>query len=104
MGATLVEIDLNMTEAYVPTYYLIAPAEASSNLSRYDGVRYGYRAENPVDLMDLYKRSRSEGFGAEVQRRILIGNICVVCGLLRCVLRESSKSPSSDSTRFLKSV
>ena len=63
MGATLVEIDLNMTEAYVPTYYLIAPAEASSNLSRYDGVRYGYRCENPADLMDLYKRSRSEGFG-----------------------------------------
>ncbi|MDR8154984.1 amidase, partial [Acinetobacter baumannii] len=61
MGAALVEIDLNMTEAYVPTYYLIAPAEASSNLSRYDGVRYGYRCENPADLMDLYKRSRSEG-------------------------------------------
>ena len=50
MGATLVEIDLNMTEAYVPTYYLIAPAEASSNLSRYDGVRYGYRCEEPKDL------------------------------------------------------
>ncbi len=65
MGATLVEIDLNMTEAYVPTYYLIAPAEASSNLSRYDGVRYGYRCENPADLMELYKRSRSEGFGPE---------------------------------------
>ncbi|WP_443612428.1 amidase, partial [Acinetobacter pseudolwoffii] len=64
MGATLVEIDLNMTESYVPTYYLIAPAEASSNLQRFDGVRYGYRCENPVDLMDLYKRSRSEGFGA----------------------------------------
>ena len=51
MGASLVEIDLDMTESYVPTYYLIAPAEASSNLSRYDGVRYGYRAENPVDLI-----------------------------------------------------
>ncbi|MEK5789645.1 amidase family protein, partial [Acinetobacter johnsonii] len=56
MGAELVEIDLSMTAAYVPTYYLIAPAEASSNLSRYDGVRYGYRCESPVDLMDLYKR------------------------------------------------
>jgi aspartyl-tRNA(Asn)/glutamyl-tRNA(Gln) amidotransferase subunit A len=103
MGATLVEIDLNMTEAYVPTYYLIAPAEASSNLSRYDGVRYGYRCENPVDLMDLYKRSRSEGFGAEVQRRILIGT-CVVCGLLRCLLCESTKSTSFDSTRLLESI
>ena len=80
MGATLVEIDLNMTEAYVPTYYLIAPAEASSNLSRFDGVRYGYRAENPADLMDLYKRSRSEGFGAEVQRRILIGTYALSAG------------------------
>lgn len=80
MGATLVEIDLNMTEAYVPTYYLIAPAEASSNLSRFDGVRYGYRCENPVDLMDLYKRSRSEGFGAEVQRRILIGTYALSAG------------------------
>ncbi|KQE91030.1 Asp-tRNA(Asn)/Glu-tRNA(Gln) amidotransferase subunit GatA [Acinetobacter lactucae] len=80
MGATLVEIDLNMTEAYVPTYYLIAPAEASSNLSRYDGVRYGYRCENPADLMDLYKRSRSEGFGPEVQRRILIGTYALSAG------------------------
>lgn len=80
MGATLVEIDLNMVDSYVPTYYLIAPAEASSNLSRYDGVRYGYRCENPADLMDLYKRSRSEGFGAEVQRRILIGTYALSAG------------------------
>ncbi|NUL20256.1 Asp-tRNA(Asn)/Glu-tRNA(Gln) amidotransferase GatCAB subunit A, partial [Agrobacterium tumefaciens] len=80
MGATLVEIDLNMTEAYVPTYYLIAPSVASSNLSRYDGVRYGYRCENPADLMDLYKRSRSEGFGPEVQRRILIGTYALSAG------------------------
>ena len=80
MGATLVEIDLNMTDAYVPTYYLIAPAEASSNLQRFDGVRYGYRCENPVDLTDLYKRSRSEGFGPEVQRRILIGTYALSAG------------------------
>jgi aspartyl-tRNA(Asn)/glutamyl-tRNA(Gln) amidotransferase subunit A len=97
MGAILVEIDLNMTEAYVPTYYLIAPAEASSNLSRFDGVRYGYRCENPVDLMDLYKRSRSEGFGAEVL-------VCSVCGLLRCLLCESTKSTSFDSTRLPQSI
>ncbi|MBF7683345.1 Asp-tRNA(Asn)/Glu-tRNA(Gln) amidotransferase subunit GatA [Acinetobacter sp. B5B] len=80
MGATLVEIDLNMVEAYVPTYYLIAPAEASSNLSRYDGVRFGYRCENPQDLDDLYKRSRSEGFGEEVKRRILIGTYALSAG------------------------
>ncbi len=80
MGAILVEIDLNMTEAYVPTYYLIAPAEASSNLSRYDGVRYGYRCANPKDILDLHKRSRSEAFGAEVQRRILIGTYALSAG------------------------
>lgn len=80
MGAILVDIDLNMTDAYVPTYYLIAPAEASSNLSRYDGVRYGYRCDEPEDIMDLYKRSRSEGFGSEVQRRILIGTYALSAG------------------------
>ncbi|MDO4224076.1 MAG: amidase family protein, partial [Acinetobacter sp.] len=80
LGAVLVEIDLSMIDAYVPTYYLIAPAEASSNLSRYDGVRYGYRCENPKDLNDLYTRSRSEGFGAEVQRRILIGTYALSAG------------------------
>jgi aspartyl-tRNA(Asn)/glutamyl-tRNA(Gln) amidotransferase subunit A len=57
----------------VPTYYVVAPAEASSNLARFDGVRYGHRCENPVNLKDLYERSRGEGFGAEVQRRIMVG-------------------------------
>src|SRR5690606_38615225 len=64
----------------VPAYYVIAPAEASSNLSRNDGVRYGYRCHDPVDLMDLYKRSRSEGFGDEVQRRILVGTYALSHG------------------------
>jgi aspartyl-tRNA(Asn)/glutamyl-tRNA(Gln) amidotransferase subunit A len=73
LGATLVEVSLPRTELAIPVYYLIAPAEASSNLSRFDGVRYGHRAADPADLMDLYKRSRSEGFGPEVQRRIMIG-------------------------------
>ena len=80
MGAILVEIDLTMVDSYVPTYYLLGPAEAASNLSRYDGVRYGYRCENPKDLEDLYKRSRSEGFGEEVQRRILIGTYALSAG------------------------
>jgi aspartyl-tRNA(Asn)/glutamyl-tRNA(Gln) amidotransferase subunit A len=79
-GAQLVDIDLPHTPLSVPAYYVVAPAEASSNLARYDGVRYGYRAENPVDLTDLYKRSRSEGFGAEVKRRILIGTYVLSAG------------------------
>ncbi|MCU4414203.1 Asp-tRNA(Asn)/Glu-tRNA(Gln) amidotransferase subunit GatA [Acinetobacter sp. WU_MDCI_Axc73] len=102
MGAILVEIDLNMTESYVPTYYLIAPAEASSNLSRYDGVRYGYRCENPTDLMDLYKRSRSEGFGAEVQRRILIGTYALSAGYYDAYYVKAQKVRRLIQQDFLK--
>lgn len=102
MGATLVEIDLNMSEAYVPTYYLIAPAEASSNLSRYDGVRYGYRCENPTDILDLYKRSRSEGFGAEVQRRILIGTYALSAGYYDAYYVKAQKVRRLIQQDFLK--
>jgi aspartyl-tRNA(Asn)/glutamyl-tRNA(Gln) amidotransferase subunit A len=80
LGAQLVDIGLPHTALSVPAYYVVAPAEASSNLARYDGVRYGYRAQNPVDLTDLYQRSRSEGFGAEVKRRILIGTYVLSAG------------------------
>ncbi|KXS38783.1 MAG: aspartyl-tRNA(Asn)/glutamyl-tRNA (Gln) amidotransferase subunit A [Halomonadaceae bacterium T82-2] len=73
LGAEVREVSLPHTELAIPAYYVIAPAEASSNLSRYDGVRFGHRCENPTDLVDLYKRSRAEGFGEEVKRRILIG-------------------------------
>lgn len=73
LGATLVEISLPKTELSIPVYYVIAPAEASSNLSRFDGVRYGHRAADYRDLEDMYKKSRAEGFGAEVKRRILVG-------------------------------
>ncbi|MES2977437.1 MAG: Asp-tRNA(Asn)/Glu-tRNA(Gln) amidotransferase subunit GatA [Pseudomonadota bacterium] len=73
LGATLVDVDLPLTELSIPVYYVIAPAEASSNLSRFDGVRYGHRAANYTDLEDMYKKSRSEGFGDEVTRRIMIG-------------------------------
>jgi aspartyl-tRNA(Asn)/glutamyl-tRNA(Gln) amidotransferase subunit A len=73
LGAELVDVQLPRTELGIPVYYLIAPAEASSNLSRFDGVRYGARCEDPRDLLDLYQRTRSENFGPEVQRRILIG-------------------------------
>ncbi|ANH73206.1 aspartyl/glutamyl-tRNA(Asn/Gln) amidotransferase, A subunit [Ralstonia insidiosa] len=73
LGATLVDISLPKTELSIPTYYVIAPAEASSNLSRFDGVRYGHRAAEYRDLADMYRKSRAEGFGWEVKRRILVG-------------------------------
>ena len=79
-GAIRVDIDLPDAELALAAYYLIAPAEASSNLSRFDGVRFGYRCAEPRDLMDLYERSRSEGFGAEVKRRILIGTYALSAG------------------------
>lgn len=80
LGATIKEISLPNTHLAVPTYYVIAPAECSSNLSRMDGVRFGYRCENPVDLEDLYKRSRGEGFGEEVKRRIMVGAYALSAG------------------------
>jgi len=80
LGAELVEISLPNTGLSVPAYYVIAPAEASANLSRFDGVKYGYRCEDPSDLQDLYCRTRAEGFGEEVQRRILIGTYCLSAG------------------------
>ena len=80
LGAKLIEISLPKNCFAVPTYYVIAPAEASSNLSRFDGVRYGYRCDNPENLHDLYTRSRSEGFGDEVKRRILIGTYALSAG------------------------
>ncbi|MGB2375650.1 MAG: Asp-tRNA(Asn)/Glu-tRNA(Gln) amidotransferase subunit GatA [Porticoccaceae bacterium] len=79
-GAELVDISLPNTGLSVPAYYVIAPAEASANLSRFDGVKYGYRCDQPTDLQDLYTRSRAEGFGEEVQRRILIGTYCLSAG------------------------
>lgn len=80
LGAEIKEISLPHTELAIPAYYVIAPAEASANLARYDGVRFGYRCENPVDLTDLYKRSRGEGFGSEVKRRIMIGTYVLSAG------------------------
>jgi aspartyl-tRNA(Asn)/glutamyl-tRNA(Gln) amidotransferase subunit A len=75
-----VEISLPNTHLAVPTYYVVAPAECSSNLSRFDGVRFGYRAAEPRNLEDLYKRSRGEGFGSEVKRRIMIGTYALSAG------------------------
>jgi aspartyl-tRNA(Asn)/glutamyl-tRNA(Gln) amidotransferase subunit A len=80
LGAEISEISLPNTSLSIPTYYVIAMAEASSNLSRFDGVRFGHRCADPVDLEDLYKRSRAEGFGEEVKRRILIGTYALSAG------------------------
>ena len=79
-GATLVDVSLPHSQLTIPTYYIIAPAEASTNLSRFDGVRYGHRCEDPVDLHDLYTRTREEGFGDEVKRRILVGTYALSAG------------------------
>ena len=79
-GAILTEVSLPNLPLSVPTYYVVAPAECSSNLARFDGVRFGYRCENPRDLKDLYERSRGEGFGAEVKRRIMTGTYVLSAG------------------------
>jgi aspartyl-tRNA(Asn)/glutamyl-tRNA(Gln) amidotransferase subunit A len=80
LGATIKEISLDNSHYSVAAYYVIAPAEASANLSRYDGVRFGYRCSKPADLEDLYKRSRAEGFGPEVKRRIMVGTYALSAG------------------------
>jgi len=79
-GATIVDISLPHTKYALPTYYIVAPAEASSNLARYDGVRYGHRSADAHEIIELYEKSRAEGFGAEVQRRILIGTYVLSSG------------------------
>ena len=90
-GAKLVDIDLPNNHLSVPAYYVVAPAEASANLSRYDGVRYGYRCDNPVDLEDLYTRTRSEGFGDEVKRRILVGAYALSAGYYDAYYRKAQR-------------
>ncbi len=80
LGAEMVDISLPHSELSIPAYYVVAPAEASSNLSRYDGVRFGHRCADPQDVVDLYERSRGEGFGAEVKRRIMVGTYALSAG------------------------
>jgi aspartyl-tRNA(Asn)/glutamyl-tRNA(Gln) amidotransferase subunit A len=91
LGASLVDVSLPRTELAIPVYYIIAPAEASSNLSRYDGVRYGHRAAAHGDLQDMYRRTRSEGFGAEVQRRIMIGTYVLSHGYYDAYYLQAQK-------------
>ncbi len=92
LGANVVEIDMPHTDLAVSTYYVIAPAEASSNLARFDGVRYGYRCADPVDLDDLYTRSRAEGFGPEVQRRIMMGAYVLSAGYYDAYYLKAQKT------------
>ena len=91
LGAVVKEISLPNLQHAIPAYYVIAPAEASSNLSRFDGVRFGYRCEDPKDLTDLYKRSRGEGFGAEVQRRIMVGAYALSAGYYDAYYLQAQK-------------
>ena len=91
LGAQLIDIDLPNNHLSVSAYYVVAPAEASANLSRFDGVRYGYRCDNPVDLEDMYKRSRSEGFGDEVKRRIMVGTYALSAGFYDAYYRKAQK-------------
>jgi aspartyl-tRNA(Asn)/glutamyl-tRNA(Gln) amidotransferase subunit A len=91
LGAELHDISLPRTQLTIPAYYVIAPAEASSNLSRFDGVRYGHRAEHYTDLRDLYRKSRAEGFGAEVRRRIMVGTYVLSHGYYDAYYLQAQK-------------
>jgi aspartyl-tRNA(Asn)/glutamyl-tRNA(Gln) amidotransferase subunit A len=91
LGAVVVPVQLPRTELSIPVYYILAPAEASSNLSRFDGVKFGHRAADPVDLLDMYRRSRSEGFGEEVQRRIMVGTYVLSHGYYDAYYLQAQK-------------
>jgi len=91
LGATLVDVSLPRTELAIPVYYIIAPAEASSNLSRFDGVKFGHRASHYDDLLDMYKKTRAEGFGAEVKRRIMIGTYVLSHGYYDAYYLQAQK-------------
>ena len=91
LGAVLIDVSLPRTELSIPVFYIIAPAEASSNLSRFDGVRYGHRAAHYGDLLDMYKRTRSEGFGPEVKRRIMIGTYVLSHGYYDAYYLQAQK-------------
>src|SRR5574340_185265 len=102
LGARVQDISLPNFGLSVPTYYVVAPAEASSNLSRFDGVRFGHRCEQPVDLMDLYTRSRGEGFGAEVKRRIMTGTYVLSAGYYDAYYLKAQKTRALICRDFLE--
>ena len=100
LGAEIVEVSCPSLPLSVPTYYVVAPAECSSNLSRFDGVRFGHRCKDPRDLLDLYKRSRGEGFGAEVKRRIMTGTYVLSAGYYDAYYLKAQKCRSLISADF----
>ena len=107
LGARFIDIDLPNQHLSVPAYYIVAPAECSSNLARFDGVRYGHRCKDPQDLEDLYKRSRAEGFGREVTRRVLIGTYVLSAGYYDAYYLKAQKIRSlisQDFTQAFESV
>jgi aspartyl-tRNA(Asn)/glutamyl-tRNA(Gln) amidotransferase subunit A len=104
LGATVKEISLPNTKLCIPAYYIIAPAEASSNLSRFDGVRYGYRCDAPKNLEDLYKRSRSEGFGTEVKRRIMVGTYALSEGFYDAYYLKAQRIRRLIQQDFIKAL
>ena len=91
LGAEIIEVSLPTTEYAIAVYYIVATAEASANLARFDGVRYGYRAENPKDMLDLYGRTREEGFGPEVKRRIILGTYVLSSGYYDAYYLQAQK-------------
>jgi Asp-tRNAAsn/Glu-tRNAGln amidotransferase A subunit and related amidases len=100
LGAQVTEISMPSLKLAIPAYYVIAPAECSANLSRFDGVRFGHRCDNPVDLTDLYTRSRGEGFGKEVKRRILMGTYALSAGYYDAYYIKAQKSSPPDQRRL----
>jgi len=90
-GAVISDVTIPASQHAIPAYYVIAPAEASANLSRYDGVRFGYRCESPADLADLYQRSRNEGFGTEVKQRIMVGSFALSAGYYDAYYRKAQQ-------------
>jgi len=107
LGVEIKEVDLPHIDLSLPIYYVIAPAECSANLSRYDGVKFGYRCEDPKDLDDLYMRTREEGFGAEVKRRILIGTYALSAGYYDAYYLKAQKCRrlvADDFSKAFKSV
>ena len=91
LGASITQVDLPNSHLSVPAYYVVAPAEASANLSRYDGIRYGFRCDKPIDLEDMYMRTRSEGFGSEVKRRIMVGTYALSAGYYDAYYQKAQK-------------
>ena len=100
LGAEIVEVSLPHSKYGIPAYYIIASSEASSNLQRFDGIRYGYRADNVNSLEELYVKSRSEGFGLEVKRRIMLGTFSLSAGFYGCAFQEGCSSSNTHPSRF----